>query len=47
MQATSSQRPNLRPTSFSVPIISNPHPACSATEASLSPLMRAMTAWKP
>ena len=34
--STSSQRPNLRPTSRSWPTISNPHAACSAIDASWS-----------
>ena len=47
MRSTSSQRPNFRPTSRSVPTSSNPHDRWSAIEASWSPTIRAITEWKP
>ena len=47
MSTTSSQRPNLRPTSRSQPISSKPHLRCSAIDASWPPTIRAITEWKP
>ena len=47
MRTTSSQRPNLRPTSRSPPISSKPHLRCSAIDASWPPTIRAITEWKP
>ena len=47
MTATSSQRLNLRPTSRSMPMSSNPQRSCRAREAVPLASMRAITAWKP
>ena len=47
MTTTSSHLPILRPTSRSVPAISNPTLRCRAMEASWPPTMRAITVWKP
>ena len=47
ISTTSSQRPNLRPTSRSQPISSKPHLRCSAIDASWPPTIRAITEWKP
>ena len=47
MSTTSSQRPNLRPTSRSQPISSKPHLRCRAIDASWPPTIRAITEWKP
>ncbi len=47
MTTTSSQVPNLRPTSRSVPTTVNPTASCSRIDASWPPAMRATMVWNP